>query len=79
MEVTTPEKFYICHVSASSPLDKDEPVGFYNAVMHPKDIDEMANNVDTDQTAPLSNLIWVCTVCLNLSVPIHKNFTVLQY
>ena len=36
----------------------------YNAVMHPKDTDEMANSGDPDQTAPKrSSLIWVSTVC----------------
>ena len=30
--------------------------------MSPNDADGMANSVDPDQTAPLSSLIWVCTV-----------------
>ena len=30
--------------------------------------DGMANSVDPDQTAPKSNLIWVYTVCADLSV-----------
>ena len=33
--------------------------------MHPKDAEGIANSVDPDQTAPL---IWVCTVCPDLSV-----------
>ena len=36
--------------------------------MHPKDADGTANRVDPDQTAPLGDLIWVCTVCPDLSV-----------
>ena len=28
----------------------------------------MANSVDPDKTAPMSSLIWVCTVCSHLSV-----------
>ena len=35
-------------------------------VMHPKDAEGIANSVDPDQTAP--SLIWVCTVCPDLSV-----------
>ena len=35
--------------------------------MHPKDADGIANSVDPDQTAR-SSLIWVCTVCPDLSV-----------
>ena len=46
--------------------------------MLPKDANEMANSVDPDQTAPLgSSLIWVCTVCSDLSVPIFRFVTVL--
>ena len=30
----------------------------------------MANNADPDQTALKSSLIWVCIVCLGMSVPI---------
>ena len=37
-------------------------------VMHPKDTAGIANSVDPDQTAPRSSLIWVCTVCPDLSV-----------
>ena len=36
-------------------------------VMHPKDADRMANSADPDQTER-SSLIWVITVCLDLSV-----------
>ena len=35
-----------------------------------KDADGMANSVDPDQTAPRSSLIWVYSVCLELSVRI---------
>ena len=42
-------------------------------VMHPKDAAEIANSVDPDQTAPL---IWVCTVCSDLSVQKLRNITV---
>ena len=38
----------------------------YHGVMHPKDADRIANNVDPDQTR--SSLIWVYTVCPELSV-----------
>ena len=34
--------------------------------MSPNDLDGMTNSVDPDQTAPLG-LIWVYTVCLDLS------------
>ena len=47
----------------------------YQRVMHPKDAVGIANSVDPDQTAPRrsdcssrSSLIWVCTVCPDLSV-----------
>ena len=33
----------------------------------------LANNVDTDETAPSGSLIWVCTVCIGHFV---KNFGV---
>ena len=32
---------------------KNGTVGIYNAVMHPKDTDAMANAVDPDQTSPV--------------------------
>ena len=32
---------------------KNGTVCFYIAVMHPKDVDGMANSVDPDQTAPV--------------------------
>ena len=41
--------------------------------MPPNDADEMANSVDPDQIR--SSLIWVCTVCSNLSAPILRIFT----
>ena len=37
---------------------------FYHWVMHPKDVDEIANSVDQEQTA----LILVYTVCLDMPV-----------
>ena len=37
--------------------------------MSPKDVDGIANSEDPDQTAPLGAVIWVCTVCPDLSVP----------
>ena len=40
-------------------------------VIRLNDPDGMANSVDPDQTAPRSSLVWVNTVCLDLSV---KNF-----
>ena len=39
----------------------------YHRVLSPNNADGMANSVDLDQTAP-SNLIWVYTVCTDLSV-----------
>ena len=38
--------------------------------MHPKDLGSIANSEDPDQPAPLGacSLIWVCTVCPDLSV-----------
>ena len=42
---------------------------FYNEAINPKDVDGVANSVDPDQTAPFrGSLIWVCTVCSDLSV-----------
>ena len=38
--------------------------------------DRMENNVDPDQTAPRSSLIWVCFVCSDLSVLIRRIFVV---
>ena len=40
--------------------------------MSPNDAEGMANSVDPDQTA----LIWVCTVCPDLSVQKLRNITV---
>ena len=46
--------------------------------MSPKDAGGRANSVDPDQTAPFgSSLIWVCTVCSNLSVPKYRILTVI--
>ena len=44
--------------------------------MHPKDAEGIANSVDPDQTAPYESLIWVCTVCPDLSVRKLRNITV---
>ena len=47
--------------------------------MHPKDAEGIVNSVDPDQTAPLGNrssLIWVWTICLDLSVRKLRNITV---
>ena len=41
--------------------------------MHPKNAEGIANSVDPDYTAPL---IWVCTVCPDLSVRKLRNITV---
>ena len=43
-----------------------------------KGADRIANSVDPDQNALLlrTSLIWVCTVCLGLSVPILRIITV---
>ena len=40
----------------------------YIRKMRPKDVKGIANSVDPDQNAPSSSLIWVCTVCPDLSV-----------
>ena len=53
-------------------------VGFYSAILRSKDADRIANRVDTDHICSLrSSLIWVCTVCSDLSVPIFQIITVL--
>ena len=54
-------------------------VRFYSAVTRPKDADGMANSVDPDQTAPRSSLIWICTVCSDLSVSILRIFMVMHF
>ena len=38
----------------------------------------IANSEDTDQTAPRSSLIWVCTICPDLSVRKLKVITVFR-
>ena len=43
----------------------------YQRVMHPKDAARIANSVDPDQS-----LIWVCSVCPDLSVPKLRNIMV---
>ena len=48
----------------------------YYRVMSPKNADGFANSVDLDQTAPLSSLIWVLTVCPDLSVQKLRIITV---
>ena len=50
----------------------------FRRVMHPKDAEGIANSVDPDQTAPRSSLIWVCTVCPDLSVRKLRNITVVK-
>ena len=42
-------------------------------VMRPKDAEGIANSVDPDHTA---RLLWVCTVCPDLSVRKLGNITV---
>ena len=69
LKIRTPENFAVI------PL-KFEKDGFNIRVMHPKDADGIANSVDPDQTAPL---IWVCTVCPDLSVRKLRNITVPKY
>ena len=56
---------------------KVERYGFTLPECIQKGGDGIANSVDPDQTAPRSSLFWVCTVCSDLSVPIHRIFTVL--
>ena len=48
----------------------------YHRVTSPNDADGMANSVDPDQTA---TLIWVCTVCPDLSVRKLRNITVIRF
>ena len=55
---------------------KVERYGFTLPECIQKGGDGIANSVDPDQTAPRSSLFWVCTVCLDLSVPILRTFTV---
>ena len=43
-------------------------VWFYIAVMHPKDIDRMANSVDSDQKTDL-----MCTKCIDLNAIVLKS------
>ena len=49
-------------------------------VYHQKDASGIANSVDPDQTAPREeqSLIWVCTVCPDLSVRKLRIIRVLQ-
>ena len=42
-------------------------IWIFHRVMRPKDADRIANSVDPDQTAPQSSLIWVYSVCPDLS------------
>ena len=48
-------------------------VWIFHREMRPNDADGMANSVDPDQTA----LIWVFTVCSDLSVRKFRNITVI--
>ena len=51
---------------------KIEQFCIYNAILCLKVADRMANRVDPDQTAPFrGSLIWVCTVCSDLTAPIY--------
>ena len=43
-------------------------VWFYIAIMHPKDIDRMANSVDSDQKTDLR-----CTKCIDAIAIVLKN------
>ena len=45
--------------------------------MGPKHAHGMANSEDPDQTAPRSSLIWVYTVCPDLSVRKFRIITVI--
>ena len=56
LKILTPKKFAVITL-------KFEQSGFTVEYA-----DEMANSVDHDQTAPKSSLIWVYTVCPDLSV-----------
>ena len=47
---------------------------FYNSVMCPNDANGMANSVTLIRLLFKSSLIWVCTVCSNLSISIHRIF-----
>ena len=58
---------------------KAEQFGFYSALMHPRDAAGMANSVDPDQNAPhRSSLIWGCTVCSDVFIPILRIFSVVR-
>ena len=46
--------------------------------MRQKDADALANSVVPDQTAPRSSLIWVCTVCSELSGPMLRSLTIVR-
>ena len=46
-------------------------------VFSQEDVNGIANSEDPDQTAPGSSLIWVCTVCPDLSVRKLRVITVL--
>ena len=50
----------------------------YHRVMCPNDADRTANSVDPDQTAPLG-LIWVYTVCPDLSIRKLRKITVIVF
>ena len=41
------------YLDTKNSYHKNGTVWFYNAVMYPKDPNEMANSVDLDQTAPI--------------------------
>ena len=48
----------------------------FNPVICQTAADGMSNSVDLDQIA---SLIWVCTVCLDLSVSIFRIITAYNY
>ena len=61
LKIRTPKTFAVITL-------KFEQDGLHRRVMHSKDADGIANSVDPDQTALGSSLIWVCTVCPDLSL-----------
>ena len=44
--------------------------------MPPKDVERMANSIDSDQTALKNNLIRIYNVCSDIYVPIFRIITV---
>ena len=58
------------HPDQTAPLGLEQD-GVSLRVMHPKDAKGIANSVDPDES-----LIWICTVCPDLSVRKLRNITV---